>query len=227
MRPAILAALPVLAGFLCGATAAQSQQQTNKPPIGSEPADPARMAADKADATIKPNPGGAPVDSSYVIGPEDVIYVWCYQQPSLNNVYAVRTDGMVSIPLIGEVKAGGLTTGQMEASIINKLKSGDIVIEPNVTVGVNAVHSKKVYIEGDGIAHTGIMDLVVDTRVSEVITWAGGFKDFAKKKSIRIVRAGKPGDKPEIFHYNAVDVSKGKKLEQNILVKPGDHIYVD
>jgi len=100
------------------------------------------------------------------------------------------------------------------------------VIDPNVTVNVAQVHSKKVYISGDGIQRTGTMDLVVATHVSEVIAWAGGFREFAKKSKIRIIRIG-PDGKAVQFKYNDNDVSHGRKLEQNILLKPGDHIYVD
>jgi polysaccharide biosynthesis/export protein len=225
MRTAISPAVPVLFGLLCGWAAAQDQQV--KPPAGagSELTDPTRMAGEKADST-KPNMVGAPVDSSYEIGPEDIISVWVYQQPSMIAQYPVRPDGTVSIPLIGQIKVGGMTTSQVEAAVADKLKAGEIVNDPNVTVNVFAVHSKKVWISGDGIAHTGAMDLVVPTRVSEAITWAGGFRDFANKRKIRIIRIG-PDGKTIKFMYNDSDVSHGKKMEQNILLKPGDHIYVD
>lgn len=223
MRIAISPTLPLLAALICGCVGAQGQQ--TKAAGAGDLTDPARMAGDKADAT-KPNLPSAPVDSTYQIGPEDVISVWVYQQSSMINTYTVRTDGMVSLPLIGEIKVGGLTTGQVENEIIDKLKKGEIVNDPNVTVNVSQVHSKKVYIQGDGIQHTGAMDLVVPTRVSEAIAWAGGFRDFANKKKIRIIRV-EPGGKVDKFMYNDNQVSHGKKLEQNILLKPGDHIYVD
>jgi polysaccharide export outer membrane protein len=225
MRTAISPALPLLFGLICGWAAAQDQQVKPPAAAGSELTDPTRMAGEKVDST-KPSMVGAPVNSTYEIGPEDVITVWVYQQPSMIGQYMVGTDGMVSIPLIGEIKVGGLTKAKVEAEIVDKLKTGEIVIEPNVTVNVFAVHSKKVYISGDGIVHTGAMDLVVPTHVSEAITWAGGFRDFASKKKIRIIRID-PDGKSTKFMYNDNEVSHGKKLEQNILLKPGDHIYVD
>ncbi len=155
------------------------------------------MAGEKADST-KPNIAGAPVASTYEIGPEDVITVWVYQQPNMIGQYVVGTDGMVSIPLIGEIKVGGLTKAKVEAEIVDKLKTGEIVIDPNVTVNVFAVHSKKVWISGEGISHTGAMDLVVATHVSEAIAWAGGFKDFANRTHIRIVRIGADGKPTDI-----------------------------
>jgi polysaccharide export outer membrane protein len=224
MRMAKLPALSILLSVVCSVAAAQEQA---KPPAsaGSEITDPTRMAGEKIDST-KPSIGGAPVDSSYEIGPEDVISVWVYQQPSMVGQYVVRTDGMVSIPLIGEIKAGGLTTGQVEAAVINKLKTGEIVIDPNVTVNVYAVHSKKIFISGGGIARTGTLDLVVATRVSEALAAMGGFKEWAKVTKIRVIRIG-PDGKPTTFKYNDKEVSHGKHLEQNILLKAGDHIYVD
>jgi polysaccharide export outer membrane protein len=222
MRTAISPALPILLGLLCGWAGAQDQQ--TKPPVG-ELTDPARMAGDKTDST-KPSNAGAPVDSNYEIGPEDVITIWVAQQPSMVNQYVVGTDGMVSVPFIGEIKVGGLTKSKVEGLVIDKLKTGEIVNDPNVTVNVLAVHSKKVFVSGDGIARTGAMDLVVPTHVSEALTWAGGFKEFAKKSKIRIVRIDKDG-KVTKFMYNDNQVSHGNKLEQNILLKPGDHIYVD
>jgi polysaccharide export outer membrane protein len=225
MRRVISPALPILIGLVCSSAVAGEQQ--TKPPAasGSELTDPARMGADKTDSN-KPNAAGAPVSSSYEIGPEDIISVWVFQEASMNGQFAVRTDGMLSIPLIGEIKVGGMTTGQVEAEIANRLKAGEIVIDPNVTVNVYAVHSKKYYISGDGILRTGLYDLVVPTRVSEAIASAGGFRDFAKKSKIRIIRIGPDGTATS-FKYNDNEVSHGKKLEQNILLKPGDHIYVD
>ena len=224
MRMSASRAVPFLVALVCGCAAAQQ----SRPPVAGtagELTDPARMAGDKPDST-KPNLPAAPVDSSYEIGPEDVILVWVLQEPAMTHEWVVRTDGMVSIPLIGEIKAGGLTTGQVESQIVDKLKKDEIVAEPNVTVNVTQVHSKKVYIQGDGIQHTGAMDLIVPTHVSEAIAWAGGFREFAKKSKIRIIRIG-PDGKATTFKYNDNDVSHGRKLDQNILLKPGDHIYVD
>lgn len=216
-------AVPVLVALVFGCAAAQ---QSRPPAAGAgELTDPSRMAGDKADST-KPTLPVAPVDRTYEIGPEDVLIVWVLQEPAMTHEYVVGTDGMFSVPLIGEIKAGGLTTGQVETQIVDRLKKDEIVAEPNVTVNVTQVHSKKVYIQGDGIQHTGAMDLVVPTRVSEAIAWAGGFRDFAKKSKIRIIRIG-PDGKAQTFKYNDNDVSHGRKLEQNILLKPGDHIYVD
>jgi polysaccharide export outer membrane protein len=92
-------------------------------------------------------------------------------------------------------------------------------------VGVFQVRSRKYFISGN-VGKTGEGYLVVPTRVSEALANAGGFRDFAKTKSIRIIRI-MPDGKPKQFKYNDNEVSHGKKLEQNIFLEPGDHIYVD
>lgn len=225
MRKANSPVLAIAICLFCGWAAAQEQQQT-RPPAGpgSEAGDAARAGGEKADPAKLMV--AAPVDSGYEIGPEDVITVWVFQQPSMNGTFPVGTDGMVSVPLIGQIKAGGKTRGQVEAEVIDKLKTGEIVIDPNVTVNVLQVNSKKVYISGEGVMKNCEMPLVVPTRVSEALAFAGGFRDFAKVKSIRIIRVEADGTVKK-FSYNDKQVSHGQHLEQNILLKPGDHIYVD
>jgi polysaccharide export outer membrane protein len=170
-------------------------------------------------------PAGAPVEKTYVIGAEDVLQLWVIEQSGISGQYSVRPDGIISVPLVGEIKAAGLTTGQVETAIAERLKANEILKDPSVTVGVAASHSRKYYIYGE-VNHSGPFDLVVPTRISEALANAAGFKDFAKTSKIRIIREV-PGSKPLVFHYNDKDVSHGKKLEQNIFLEPGDRIYVD
>jgi len=127
--------------------------------------------------------------------------------------------------MVGDLKASGLTTEQLETSIAERLKANEIVNDPSVTVGVFQVRSRKYYISGE-VNKPGEQYLVVPTRVSEALANAGGFRDFAKRTSIRIIRMT-PGGESKQFKYNDKDVSHGKKLEQNIFLEPGDHIYVD
>jgi polysaccharide biosynthesis/export protein len=243
MRRAIVPALPVFLGLFCGYLAARQQQGSQTPPpkdaqqagkSGSLPAsaagadgvtDPATMAGDKQSKT-KPVPaGGAPVEKTFIIGAEDILQIWVVQQPGISGQYPVRPDGIISVPLVGDVRASGLTTEQLEASIAERLKTNEILNDPSVTVGVFQVKSRKYFISGE-VNKTGEQYLVVPTRVSEALANAGGFRDFAKKTSIRIIRI-MPDGKPKTFKYNDKDVSHGKNLEQNIFLEPGDHIYVD
>jgi polysaccharide export outer membrane protein len=244
MRRAILPALPVFFGFFC-CLAARQQQGTQTPPpaeaqqskgadrksgtssaAGADGAtDPAAMAGDKQ-SKAKPVPvGGAPVDKTFIIGAEDILQIWVLQQPNISSQYPVRPDGIISVPMVGDVKASGLTTEQLEASIAERLKANEIVNDPSVTVGVYQVRSRKYFISGE-VNKTGEQFLVVPTRVSEALANAGGFRDFAKRTSIRIIRM-MPDGKSKEFKYNDKEVSHGKKLEQNIFLEPGDHIYVD
>jgi len=242
MRRAIIPALSVFLGLFCGCLAAWQVQGSQTPPPkeaqqvskgGTPPAsaagadgatDPAAMAGDKP-SKAKPPFGGAPVEKTFIIGAEDVLQIWVVQQPNISGQYTVRPDGIVSVPQVGDVQASGLTTGQLEAAIAERLKANEILNDPSVTVGVFQVRSRKYYISGE-VNKPGEQYLVVPTRVSEALANAGGFKDFAKKTSIRIIRI-MPDGKPKKFIYNDKDVSHGKKLEQNIFLEPGDHIYVD
>jgi polysaccharide export outer membrane protein len=243
MRRAIVPALPVFLGLFCGYLIARQQQGTQTPPpkdaqqankggssSGSAAGaggvtDPATMAGDKQ-STAKPVPaGGAPVEKTFIIGAEDILQIWVVQQPGISGQYPVRPDGIISVPLVGDVRASGLTTEQLEAAIAERLKANEILNDPSVTVGVFQVKSRKYFISGE-VNKTGEGYLVVPTRVSEALANAGGFREFAKKTSIRIIRI-MPDGKPKTFKYNDKEVSHGKKLEQNIFLEPGDHIYVD
>jgi polysaccharide export outer membrane protein len=243
MRRAIVPALPVFLGLFCGYLVARQQQGTQTPPpkdaqqankggssSGSAAGaggvtDPATMAGDKQ-STAKPVPaGGAPVEKTFIIGAEDILQIWVVQQPGISGQYPVRPDGIISVPLVGDVRASGLTTEQLEAAIAERLKANEILNDPSVTVGVFQVKSRKYFISGE-VNKTGEGYLVVPTRVSEALANAGGFREFAKKTSIRIIRI-MPDGKPKTFKYNDKEVSHGKKLEQNIFLEPGDHIYVD
>jgi len=243
MRRAIVPALPVCLGLFCGYLAARQEQGSQTPPPkeaqqankgGTPPAsaagadgvtDPAAMAGDKPSKAKQVPIGGAPVEKTFIIGAEDVLQIWVVQQPGISGQYPVRPDGIISVPQVGDVMASGLTTEQLETAIADRLKANEILNDPSVTVGVFQVRSRKYFISGN-VGKTGEGYLVVPTRVSEALANAGGFRDFAKTKSIRIIRI-MPDGKPKQFKYNDNEVSHGKKLEQNIFLEPGDHIYVD
>jgi polysaccharide biosynthesis/export protein len=233
MRSAIIPVLAVLIGFCCSFVnagqdqkAPQNSSQKAAPPKSADPVtDPAAMAGDQPPGKKPVLVGGAPVEKTYIIGAEDKIQVWVLEQAGISGAFTVRPDGIISVPMAGAIKAAGLTTAEVEEEIAERLKANEILNNPSVTVGVLESHSRKYYVAGE-VNHPGAFDLVVPIHVSEALINAGGFRDFANKKKIRIIREV-PGGKPKVFPYNDKDVSHGKNMVQNILLEPGDRIYVD
>jgi polysaccharide biosynthesis/export protein len=191
-----------------------------KPP--ADAADPGKMAAPPPAAPGGKLPGTATVDTkSYTIGAEDILRIMVWGQAGISGDFIVRPDGRISLPLIGDVQASDKTPEQLGRDIEQRLKDGKILNDPNVTVGIFAVHSKKYFIEGE-INRPGAFDLTVPTTIMQGLVNAGGFRDFANKKNIIILRDGGK----TVFHFNYNDVSKGKHLEENRMLQPGDHIII-
>ena len=183
---------------------------------------PTRPASPQQPSTIEPpnKSVGQPVDpNKYVIGPEDILSINVWREPDLSGVVAVRPDGKITRPLIGEVQAAGATPAQLTKDLTEKFAI--YVNRPDVTVVVQEVRSKKYYIDGL-VNRPGEFPLVTPTRVFEALSKAGGFQEWANKGSIRIVRNGGK----EIFKFNYNDVTNGKHMEQNIELENGDHIIV-
>jgi polysaccharide export outer membrane protein len=191
--------------------------QAVQQPTAEQPPPPAQVAPDKPEPS-KPATAGAPVDpKAYLIGAEDVISIRVWHEPENSGQFVVRPDGKISVPLVGEIQAAGLTPEKLSLNIAESLQK--IMVHPEVTVGVERVNSKKYYIQGE-VNRPGSYPLVIDTTVLEALVNAGGFRDFANTKKIVILRGS------ERMKFNYHDVTHGKKMEQNILVKPGDQIIV-
>jgi len=211
-------------GAAYGQTAGASQTasgQTQRPvslspamPLTNTPADPAKMA----------EPAGtkqaAAVDvSTFVLGVEDQISVMMWDEPKFNGTYSIRPDGMINMPLIGEIKAVGLTPMELQETI-NKAALSQLRT-PRCTVNVVGVHSKRIYFDGEGIAD-GAMDYAIPMHLLEAISARGGFRDFADKKHIKILRDGKL-----LMTVNYKDLTSGKKPDANLLLLDKDHIIVN
>jgi polysaccharide biosynthesis/export protein len=196
----------------------QTKPQEAQPPAEQPPAgaDPAKMA--------EPKKAGVPLaksavdDTAYILGPEDQIAVFVYQGVEFTGQHMIRPDGKITINLVGDVQASGITPENLAKSIKDKLKA--YVNDPDVTVSVLAVKSKKYLINGE-VNKPGEYPLVVPTRVFQALVNAGGFKDFANQKKITIIHDDNTRD---FFNYK--DVLSGKKLEQNIWLRHGDIIVV-
>jgi polysaccharide export outer membrane protein len=160
----------------------------------------------------------APVDpGKYQIGPEDLLFVRVWREPDFTLPVAVRPDGKITMPLIGEVRAAGQSPLQLTATLKELLTQ--YLNNPDVNVFVTEVRSKKFYIDGE-MNRPGSFALVTPTSVLEALSRGGGFRDFANTKKIRVLRGS------EVRYFNYKDVTKGKHLEQNIAVENGDHIIV-
>jgi polysaccharide export outer membrane protein len=164
--------------------------------------------------------GTAPHDNSFVIGNDDRLAINVWKEPDLTRTIPVRSDGKISLPLVGEMQAAGRTPLQLEQDIGAKLK--DFITAPEVTVIVEQINSQKFNIRGQ-VAKPGSYPLSSATTVLDAIAAAGGFRDFAKQKSMYILRKNSAGGETRIA-FNYKDVIKGKNTEQNIKLEPGDTI---
>jgi polysaccharide export outer membrane protein len=165
---------------------------------------------------------GAAHDDAYVIGPSDVLAVNVWKEPDVSRTLPVRSDGKISLPLVGEVQAGGQTPKQLEQEIAKKLTS--YISEPEVTVIVQETHSQRFNILGQ-VTKPGAYLLTNQMTVLDAIAMAGGFRDFAKQKSIYVLRQNADGTQARL-PFNYKDVIKGKNTAQNVKLEPRDTIVV-
>ncbi|MFZ0319553.1 MAG: polysaccharide biosynthesis/export family protein [Candidatus Sulfotelmatobacter sp.] len=160
-------------------------------------------------------------DDTFVIGNDDVLTINVWKEPDISRSIPVRSDGKISLPLVGEVQAAGLTPLKLEKDIAGKLKN--YISEPEVTVIVQQVNSQKFNILGQ-VARPGSYALANSPTVLDAIALAGGFRDFAKKKNIYVLRQTPGGESRIPFNYK--DVSQGKNMSQNVKLQPGDTIII-
>jgi len=188
----------------------------------SRPPAPAAAADKQAGEKTGEGSRAAHSDSAYVIGANDVLAINVWKEPDISRSVPVRSDGKISLPLVGELQAGGQTPRQLEQEITKRLQS--YISEPEVTVIVTDSKSQKVNILGM-VARPGAYLLTSSTTVLDSIAMAGGFKDFAKQKSIYVLRQAPDGTQNRI-PFNYKDVIKGKDPAQNIRLQAGDTVVV-
>lgn len=157
----------------------------------------------------------------YVIGPEDILYIHVWREEPLTRTVPVRMDGIISLPLIQEVKAEGLTPHQLKEVLTQRLKQ--FIETPNVTVTVMEANSFKVYVSGQ-VRSPGVYRLRSETTLLQIIPMAGGFTDWADKKKILIIR--KEGGKEKRIVVNYKKLIKGDDPGSNVILKAGDTIIV-
>jgi|SRR5581483_3759512 len=194
-----------------------AQDQQNPPENPAQPTPPPNQAK-PAQAPGTTTAGGAPVDSnSYKVGAADVLGIRVWNEPEFSGPVAVQQNGNITLPLVGDLSVGGQTPVVIQDLIAKALAK--YVVKPLVTVTVQQVGSKKYYMDGL-IAHPGEYALITPITILEAISKAGGLQEFANAKRIYILRGSKR------IYFNYKDVLRGKHMEQNIQIDPGDHIVI-
>jgi polysaccharide biosynthesis/export protein len=220
-----------------GAAQTPSQQQPAPPPAPTATPAPAAPAPTPAQGATKPPavqataPAGAQPQSvqtagiqpppGYVIGARDVLSVIFWRDKDMSAEVSVRPDGMISLPLINEIKAEGLTPDQLRDQVAQR--ASRYVADPTVSIVVREINSRQVFITGE-VNKPGAYSLMMPTSVMQLISLAGGLREFAKAKDIVILRTEKGQQTAIPFNYK--DVMNRKKLTQNILLQPGDTVIV-
>jgi polysaccharide biosynthesis/export protein len=211
MKKAMRLVVALAVALLGAAVVAQSSDapkvaDNNKPADATKPAADAMQAADSA--------------SDYVIGADDMLKITVWKETDLSESLPVRPDGKISMPLLNDIPAAGLTPLQLKDSITEKLKK--FIADPRVTVVVTAMNSRRVFVTGE-VLHTGPMTLLPHMTVLQALSQAG-FTQFANPKAIYLLRT--ENGKQEKLPFNYKEVVKGRHQEQNIQLKPGDTLVV-
>ena len=181
-------------------------------PAGSQPAAPAARSAP---------PAGAPTEPGFTIGPEDVLGILFWRDQEMSCDVTVRPDGMISLPLLRDIKAAGLTPERLADGIQDAAR--EFITDASVTVVMRQINSRKVFITGE-VAHPGAYPLASAMTVMQLIAVAGGLTEFAESKGVSIMRI--ENGQTTTFQFDYRDVARGKKREQNLVLKPGDTVVV-
>ena len=177
--------------------------------------------ADAKPAVDKPQSEPASVAGpDYVIGANDMLHISVWKEPELTEALPVRPDGKISLPLLNDVVAAGLTPTQLADSITTKLKK--YIADPRVTVVVTAMNSQKIYVIGE-VLHPGSTLLQPNMTVLQALA-SSGFSQFANTKGIYILRSENGKQQKIPVHYR--ELLKGESINQNVVLKPGDTIVV-
>jgi len=172
--------------------------------------------ANRADVA---KPAGAN-SSDYVLGSDDQLHITVWNETNLTETVPVRPDGKISLPLINDIQAAGLTPMELRDAITEKLKK--YMADPRVTVVVTAMNSRRIFVSGE-VTHTGAIPLLPNMTMLQALA-AAGFTQFANLKGIYVLRM--ENGKQVKLPFNYREVIKGNHPEQNIFLKPGDTVVV-
>ena len=190
------------------------QAASREPP--ADLATPPPSVIDKGKTVSRSLTGG----SNYRIGPEDVLHIDVWGNPELTRDAIVRPDGMISLPLIQDVKAEGLTAAELSGGIQKKLMQ--FIKNPEVAVIVTQINAPKMFVIGQ-VTKPGTYPLRGDVSVLQALSLAGGFTPFASPKDIKVI--SKKGGKQEVHRVNYYDII-GKDKKEDYYLKPGDTVVV-
>jgi polysaccharide export outer membrane protein len=157
--------------------------------------------------------------SQYVIGPEDSLYIHVWKEETLSRTVPVRMDGKISLPLIDEIQAAGLTPLQLKENLVKRFR--EFVDVPNVSVIVMEANSFKVFVSGE-VKTPGVVRLRSETSILQIIAMVGGFTEWANQKKIAVIR--KEGGKEKRHTVNYKRIVAGK--DPNFIMKSGDTVIV-
>jgi polysaccharide export outer membrane protein len=167
-------------------------------------------------------PAGGAISGRYIIGADDVLAISVWKEPDVSRTLPVRSDGRISLPLVGEVQASGRTPNELQADIQQRLKA--YLADPEVTVIVQEARSQTFNVVGE-VFRPGSYRLTKPTNIVDAIAMAGGFRDFAKRKSVYVLRTRADGSQMRMpVNYN--DVIRGRVPQQNVLLQAGDSVVV-
>jgi polysaccharide export outer membrane protein len=198
--------------FWGGLLAASSLFGQNPP--NSAPGSPSAAVPKAAEETAKPTD-----QTEYKIGPQDVLQIDVWKEPEITRTIPVRPDGKISLPLLNDVQAAGLTAMQLAGKIREGLTK--YLTNPQVTVTVTQINSRRIFVTGE-VAHSGALPLLPGMTVLQALSSSGGFTQFAREKGIYILRT--ENGKQVKLPYNYKDVLKGR--QEDVVLQPGDVIVV-
>jgi polysaccharide export outer membrane protein len=188
-------------------------------PPSAPPTLPAQPTQSETDAS------GTPLPVDYVIGPNDVLTIKYWREDTMSAEVAVRPDGKISLPLLNDVQAAGLTPDGLRMRIVEA--AARFVESPVVSVNVKEIKSRKVFITGM-VSKPGEYPLIAPTSVLQLIAIAGGLMEFADQENIMVIRPSQKNfrGEPFAFRVNYKDITRRRNLQQNIELKPGDTVVV-
>lgn len=189
--------------------------------VFAQPASRAPQAPQPGNGSSAAAHGGVALPAGYVIGAEDVLAVIFWRERDMSAEVVVRPDGKISIPLLNDVQAAGYTPEELSATL--EKVAAKFVAEPNATVLVKEIRSRRVFVVGQ-VNRPGTFPLGSDMNVLQVIALAGGLLDYANRENILVIRTENGAERRLRFNYK--EVVDGRNVGQNVMLKPGDTIVV-